>query len=123
MLGVVFDEPYHVAVFNLSKLALGNIAFGVNSWRGDVYEPLLRRAIANAATTAEDSEEESPRINPNRKESPMKTYRVTVIVRVVEHYEVPAKSPHEAQELWAEGRLVHTDESALEGIVLKVEAL
>ncbi|MEW4569516.1 hypothetical protein AB1L88_16750 [Tautonia sp. JC769] len=46
MLGVVFDEPHHVAVFNLDKLAAGNIAFGVNSWRGDRYEPSLRTAIA-----------------------------------------------------------------------------
>jgi hypothetical protein len=45
MLGVVFDHPFHVAVFNLDKLALGNIAFGVNSWRGDRYEPHLRKAI------------------------------------------------------------------------------
>ena len=49
MLGVVFDAPQHVAVFNLSKLAAGNIAFGVNSWRGDHYEPYLRQAIAAAA--------------------------------------------------------------------------
>ncbi|MBX9623994.1 MAG: hypothetical protein K2X82_09315 [Gemmataceae bacterium] len=46
MLGVVFDAGHHVAVFNLDKLALGNVAFGVNSWRGDRYEPHLRRAIA-----------------------------------------------------------------------------
>ncbi len=46
MLGVVFDTDHHVAVFNLDKLALGNVAFGVNSWRGDHYEPHLRRAIA-----------------------------------------------------------------------------
>jgi hypothetical protein len=45
MLGVVFQQEYHVAVFNLDKLALGNIAFGVNSWRGDRYEPFLRTAI------------------------------------------------------------------------------
>jgi hypothetical protein len=45
MLGIVFDEPYHGAVFNLDKLALGNIAFGVNSWRGDRYEPQLRQLI------------------------------------------------------------------------------
>jgi hypothetical protein len=56
MLGVVFDEPYHVAVFNLSKLALGNIAFGVNSWRGDVYEPSLRRAISNWAEAQSSKE-------------------------------------------------------------------
>jgi len=45
MLGVVFEAEHHVAVFNLDKLALGNIAFGVNSWRGDRYEPNLRRLI------------------------------------------------------------------------------
>lgn len=46
MLGVVFEQKHHVAVFNLDKLALGNIAFGVNSWRGDRYEPFLRLAIS-----------------------------------------------------------------------------
>ena len=45
MVGIVFDEAHHVAVFNLDKLAIGNIAFGVNSWRGDHYEPHLRKAI------------------------------------------------------------------------------
>ena len=45
MIGIVFDEQSHVAVFNLDKLALGDIAFGSNSWRGDKYEPSLRRAI------------------------------------------------------------------------------
>ena len=46
MVGIVFEREHHVAVFNLDKLALGNIAFGENSWRGDVYEPFLRQAIA-----------------------------------------------------------------------------
>ena len=50
MLGIVFQEPYHVAVFNLDKLAQGNIAFGVNSWRGDWYEPYLRTAISASLT-------------------------------------------------------------------------
>src|SRR4051812_14154098 len=50
MLGVVFDTEYHVAVFNLDKLTLGNIAFGVNSWRGDRYEPYLRTAISASQT-------------------------------------------------------------------------
>ena len=35
----------HVAVFDIDKLFLGDIAFGSNSWRGDHYEPLLRRSI------------------------------------------------------------------------------
>ena len=42
---VVFEAEHHVAVFNLDKLALGNITFGDNSWRGDRYEPQLRGAI------------------------------------------------------------------------------
>jgi hypothetical protein len=46
MVGIVFDQKCHVAVFNLDKLVIGNIAFGVNSWRGDRYEPHLRKAIA-----------------------------------------------------------------------------
>lgn len=45
MVGIVFDAAHHVAVFQLDKLALGNVAFGVNSWRGDRYEPPLRKAI------------------------------------------------------------------------------
>jgi len=45
MVGIVFEQEYHVAVFNLDKLAVGNIAFGVNSWRGDHYERSLRNAI------------------------------------------------------------------------------
>lgn len=51
MLGIVFDEQHHVAVFSLDKLALGNIAFGDNSWRGDRYEPHLRKAIADHQRT------------------------------------------------------------------------
>lgn len=46
MLGIVFDQEYHVAVLNLDKLVAGNITFGKNSWRGDRYEPHLRKAIA-----------------------------------------------------------------------------
>ena len=46
MLGVVFDAGHHVTVFHRDELAAGNIAFGVNSWRGDRYEPHLRTAIA-----------------------------------------------------------------------------
>jgi hypothetical protein len=45
MLGVVFDEPRHVAVFEHGRLARGDIEFGSNSWRGDGYEPHLRAAI------------------------------------------------------------------------------
>jgi hypothetical protein len=45
MLGIVFREKYHVAVLQREKLAAGIIAFGQNSWRGDVFEPALRRAV------------------------------------------------------------------------------
>jgi hypothetical protein len=38
MVGIVFDQ--------LGKLGDGNITFGENSWRGDRYEPHLRKAIA-----------------------------------------------------------------------------
>lgn len=47
MVGIVFEQEYHVAVLNIDKLAQGDIAFGSNSWRGDRYEPHLRKAIAN----------------------------------------------------------------------------
>jgi hypothetical protein len=44
--GIVFDEPDHCAVLNVQKLAQGDIKFGSNSYRGDMYEPLLRKAIS-----------------------------------------------------------------------------
>ena len=43
--GIVFERPGHCAVLDIAKLATGDIAFGSNSWRGDEYEPHLRRAI------------------------------------------------------------------------------
>src|SRR5262249_52361508 len=43
---VVFAAPWHTAVLDVDKLAAGDIAFGSNSWRGDVFEPALRKAIA-----------------------------------------------------------------------------
>jgi hypothetical protein len=42
---IVFDEPDFCAVLDVAMLAAGDIAFGSNSWRGDEYELLLRRAI------------------------------------------------------------------------------
>jgi hypothetical protein len=47
MLGVVFDAPMSVAVFEVGLLndpKIG-VTFGHNSWRGDHYEPELRSAI------------------------------------------------------------------------------
>lgn len=43
--GFVFAAAHHVAVMDLNRLTFGNIAFGANSWRGDVFEPELRAAI------------------------------------------------------------------------------
>jgi hypothetical protein len=45
MLGIVFDEPQHIAVFNLGLLCKGDIAFGSNSFRAEYYEKPLRAAI------------------------------------------------------------------------------
>ena len=39
MVGIVFDEPYHVAALNIDKLFLGDIAFGSNSWRSQERVP------------------------------------------------------------------------------------
>lgn len=46
MVGIVFDEPGSVAVFDRKLLGEGVIEFGVNSWRGDSFEPALRAVIA-----------------------------------------------------------------------------
>ena len=43
MLAIVFEAADHVAVLDADKLPV--IVFGVNSWRGDDFEPELRAAI------------------------------------------------------------------------------
>jgi len=43
---ILFEEPNHCAVLDVAKLAVGDIAFGSNSWRGDTYERNLRKEIA-----------------------------------------------------------------------------
>jgi hypothetical protein len=42
---ILFAEPHHCAVLDVPKLTAGDIAFGSNSWRGDQYEPTLRRLL------------------------------------------------------------------------------
>jgi hypothetical protein len=42
---ILFPEEYHCAVLDVAMLAAGDIAFGSNSWRGDQYEPHLRKAV------------------------------------------------------------------------------
>jgi hypothetical protein len=39
---ILFEEKDRCAVLDVDKLAAGDIAFGSNSWRGDVYEDTLR---------------------------------------------------------------------------------
>jgi hypothetical protein len=43
---ILFEQPHHCAVLDVDKLADGDIAFASNSWRGDHYEPHLRKAVA-----------------------------------------------------------------------------
>jgi hypothetical protein len=45
---VLFDDSGSCAILDVNLLAVGDIAFGSNSWRGDEYEQALRRAIATA---------------------------------------------------------------------------
>jgi len=42
---ILFEEKGHCAILDIAKLALGDIAFGSNSWRGDDYEPDLMDAM------------------------------------------------------------------------------
>jgi hypothetical protein len=44
-IGILFDDPGYCAVLDVPMLAAGDIAFGSNSWRGDDFEPQLRRAV------------------------------------------------------------------------------
>jgi hypothetical protein len=46
MIGVLFDGAGDVAVLDAELLHEGEIGFGINSWRGDVYEAELRAAVA-----------------------------------------------------------------------------
>jgi len=48
---ILFDAPDHCAVLDVTMLAASEIAFGVNSWRGDEYEPELRRLIDDSPVT------------------------------------------------------------------------
>ncbi len=46
MVASVFDGKGRCAVYDVAQLADGNIAFAQgNSWRGDNFEPELRKAI------------------------------------------------------------------------------
>jgi hypothetical protein len=43
--GIVFETDRHCAVLDIDQLADDDIRFASNSWRGDMYEDLLRDAI------------------------------------------------------------------------------
>ncbi len=51
----------------------------------------------------------------------MKTYHVKVTVRILEIYEVEAEDAETAADDWPFGRLIDTDDEALESTVLSVE--
>jgi len=50
---IIFDEPHHCAVLDIGKLSQGMIDFGVNSYRGDVFEPAIRAHILPYSTERE----------------------------------------------------------------------
>jgi hypothetical protein len=50
----------------------------------------------------------------------MKRYRVTVVIRTLEIYEVEADSPEDAEDYWSDGDLIHADDESLETEVWSV---
>lgn len=55
-MAIVFRDPHYVAVLDVDKLHAGNITFAQNSWRGDVYEPELRKFIQDHDETVTESQ-------------------------------------------------------------------
>jgi hypothetical protein len=47
---ILFDAPSHCAVLDVAKLAAGDITFGSNPWRGDVFEKTLRQHLATISS-------------------------------------------------------------------------
>jgi hypothetical protein len=54
-LAILFDAPGHCAVLDIDLLAAGDIAFASNSWRGDDYEPHLRRALEHHRESGQEA--------------------------------------------------------------------
>lgn len=50
MVGIVFEQPGHVAILNVADLLQGIIEFGKNSYRAESFEPMLRRLVAQFET-------------------------------------------------------------------------
>jgi hypothetical protein len=51
----------------------------------------------------------------------MKTYHVSVAVQILEIYEVEAEGAEAAADLWCDGDLIHTNDEALDTVVLSVK--
>ena len=51
----------------------------------------------------------------------MKKYRVSVAVQILEIYEIEADDSETASESWSDGDLIHTNDEALDTIVLSVK--
>lgn len=49
-LASVFPDHGHISVVSLDRIAQVGVRSGENSWRGDRFEPALRKAIAERAT-------------------------------------------------------------------------
>ena len=54
MVASLFDESSYCAVYDIALLQKGDVEFGSNSWRGDVYEsalkPLLKKFLKKNGT-------------------------------------------------------------------------
>jgi len=51
----------------------------------------------------------------------MKKYRVSVAVQILEIYEIEAEDAETASESWCDGKLIHTNDDALDTTVLSVK--
>src|ERR1039457_2388308 len=77
--GILFDAPQHCAVLDVDKLARGSIAFGLNSYRGDVFEKSLRAALKVQQPTMKGNlpmDSDSPITNADRAERARKALEV-----------------------------------------------
>jgi hypothetical protein len=52
-LAILFEQPSCCAVLDVARLANGDIAFGSNSYRGDVFEERLRAALQSPTNPTE----------------------------------------------------------------------
>lgn len=51
----------------------------------------------------------------------MRKYHVTVAVQILEIYEIEAEDPETASDDWSFGKLIHSDDEALDSTVLSVK--